>query len=134
MIYQVFAMNNAIRYQNSRMKLTSKNAYIDLFEFWLYAHSVTSFHLSSLKISEHTLKEVAEQQGSDLQSIAALVKENEEILDQMKACYYNVIDTFLFTLVIANLFSIDLVHSTGKLCSRINQADIEIGPPRQHED
>jgi len=27
---------------------------------------------------------VAEQQGSDLQSIAALVKENEEILDQMK--------------------------------------------------
>jgi len=40
---------------------------------------------------------VAEQQGSDLQSIAALVKENEEILDQMKACYYNVIDTFLFS-------------------------------------
>ena len=63
-----------------------------------YTHTqYTLFHLSSLKISEHTLKEVAEQQGSDLQSIAALVKENEEILDQMKACYYNVIDTFLFS-------------------------------------
>ena len=86
-----------------------------------YAHTqYTSFHFSSLKISKHSrLKKVVEQQGSDVRSIAALMKENKEMLDQMKASYYNVKSNFIIllssSLQSVNLFSIVLVHSTGIL-------------------
>ena len=105
----------------------------------VYAHTqYTSFHFSSLKISEQRLKEVVEQQGSDVKSIAALVKENEEMLDQMKASYYYVKSNFIVllssSLRSANLFSIVVVHSTGKLCSRTSQAGIESRQPQRHED
>ena len=74
----------------------------------------------------------------DVKSIAALVKENEEMLDQMKASYYNVKSNFIVSLSSsfqsANLFSIVVVNSTGKLCSRTSQADIESRRPQRHED
>ena len=41
-------------------------------------------HMFSLRLSERSLQEFAEKQGSNVMEIVTLVKENEEILDVMK--------------------------------------------------
>ena len=41
-------------------------------------------HMCSLRLSERSLQEFAEKQGSNVMEIVTLVKENEEILDVMK--------------------------------------------------
>ena len=46
-----------------------------------------SLRLSSLKISEKQLHELAKEQESNAQSIVDLVNENEEILDGLKASF-----------------------------------------------
>ena len=40
--------------------------------------------MCSLRLSERSLQEFAEKQGSNVMEIVTLVKENEEILDVMK--------------------------------------------------
>lgn len=42
--------------------------------------------ISSLKLSENELQIIADEQGSNVEEMIKIVKENEEILDKMKVC------------------------------------------------